>query len=60
MKLQLSSQDKKGLINFNDDTLEKFNQLDIQLKEKQEYPYKILDFIDYDNGEILIIKLNET
>ena len=46
-----------GLINMEDDIIEKFNDFDIKLKETQEYPYDTLDFIDYDKGIVYIIRL---
>jgi len=56
-ELKISETDKKGLINFDDIILNKFNDFDWELKELQEGYPTIVDFIDYDNGKIFIIKL---
>lgn len=55
--LALSKEDKEGLISFKDEIVEKFNSFDIQLKDKQKYPFKTLDFIDYNKGIVYIIHL---
>ncbi len=55
-KLELSDNDKKGLKNFDDDVVNKFNDFDIELKSKEAYPYKTIDMIDYDKGIVYIIK----
>jgi hypothetical protein len=54
--LNLSDEDSKGLREFNDATINKFNSFDILLKDKQEGYPKIVDFIDYDLGKVYIIK----
>jgi len=56
--LNLTSKDKNGLIEFDDDVIEKFNDFDIKLKSMSEYPFNKLDFIDYDNGVVYIIRLD--
>jgi hypothetical protein len=56
MMLTLTNADKQGLINFDDDTIEKFNDFDIKLKSMGKYPYNTLDLIDYDNGIVYIVK----
>lgn len=56
--LNLDADDKRGLIDFDDDIINKFNDFDIELKAKDEYPFKTLDVIDYDNGKVYIIKVN--
>jgi hypothetical protein len=58
MMLKLTDNDKQGLINFDDDTIEKFNDFDIKLKSMDKYPYNKLDLIDYDNGIVFIVKLD--
>jgi len=58
MMLKLTNNDKQGLINFDDDTIEKFNDFDIKLKSRDKYPYNKLDLIDYDNGIVFIVKLD--
>jgi len=57
LKLDLSEKDKLGLINMDEDVVEKFNDFDMELKKTGEYPYDTLDFIDYDNGIVYIIRL---
>jgi len=58
MTLKLTDNDKQGLINFDDDVIEKFNDFDIKLKSMDKYPFKKLDLIDYDNGVVFIVKLD--
>lgn len=58
MILKLSDNDKQGLINFDDDIIEKFNDFDIKLKSMDKYPFNKLDLIDYDNGIVFIVKLD--
>lgn len=53
-ELIISTDDKDGLINFNNDTIEKWNDFDIEFKNKYYPDY--IDYIDYDNGKIYIIK----
>jgi hypothetical protein len=57
MTLKLSPKDRKGLMTDDEITIEKFNDLDIKLKEEGDYPYDTLDFIDYDKGTVHIIRL---
>jgi hypothetical protein len=56
--LKLTETDKNGLINFDDDVIEKFNDFDIKLKSMDEYPFKKLDLIDYDNGVVYVVRLD--
>jgi len=56
--LNLTSKDKNGLIEFDGDAIEKFNDFDIRLKSMSEYPFNKLDLIDYDNGVVYIIRLD--
>jgi len=58
-ELDLVEEDKQGLINFDDDIVNDFNEFDIELKDKQEYPYPIIDMIDYENGIVYILKYKE-
>ena len=53
-KLIIDEEDKKGLINLDTETVEFFNELDISIKE--EYNLKVIDFINYDNGDVFLIK----
>ena len=57
LTLNLSDEDRNGLITMNEDVVEKFNSFDMKLKERGEYPYDTLDFIDYDNGIVYIIRM---
>ena len=58
-KLELSDEDKEGLITFDDDILNDFNELDIEIKDKQKYPFDMIDMIDYENGIVYILKYNK-
>jgi hypothetical protein len=53
--LDLPKNEQIQLADLNDDIIEKWNVFDIYLKSKGYYP-KYLDFIDYDNGIIYIVK----
>lgn len=57
MTLDLTEEDKKGLLNFDNEIVEKFNAFDIELKALGKYPFSTLDFIDYDKGIVYIIRL---
>jgi len=57
LTLNLTSEDKNGLMVFDENTIEKFNKLDLNLKSEQEYPFDTLDFIDYEKGIVYIIRL---
>jgi hypothetical protein len=52
-ELKLSVTDKKGLINLSPDQIEKFNNFDIELKNK--YKLKLIDLIDYSEGRVFIV-----
>lgn len=52
--IEIDNKDKNGLMSFDEDIIEKWNDFDIELKDKY-YP-NYIDFIDYDNGIIYIIK----
>ena len=56
LTLNLTSEDKSRLQRLDQNTIEKFNELDIRIKNQQEYPYFTLDFIDYDEGVVYIIR----
>lgn len=58
-ELKITKKDKEGLINFDEDIVDDFNEFDIEIKETQKYPYKIIDFIDYENGKVYILKYKE-
>jgi hypothetical protein len=55
-ELELIDEDKNGLINFDDDVVNDFNEFDIELKDSQKYPYNMIDMIDYNNGIVYILK----
>jgi hypothetical protein len=56
--LKISDTDKQGLINFDEEIVEKFADFDFELKKEQEPDYPtMVDFIDYDNGMVYIIRL---
>lgn len=57
-ELDISDSDRDGLITLRDETLEKFNDFDIKLKDGQSYPYYILDFVDYSDGIVYIVKFD--
>lgn len=52
-KLNLSDKDKIGLQSLDPDTIEKFNEFDIRLKDIFELTF--IDLIDYDKGEVIIV-----
>lgn len=56
--LKLTTNDRNGSINFDDDVIEKFNDFDIKLKSMSKYPFNRLDLIDYDSGVVYIIRLD--
>jgi hypothetical protein len=58
-ELDLSNKDKEGLISFDDDIINDFNSFDIEIKDGQEYPFNTIDFIDYNNGIVYIVKYNK-
>lgn len=58
--LNLDDADRQGLIDFDDDVIEKFNDFDIELKELSDYPFILIDFIDYDKGIVYIINFKES
>lgn len=57
LSLTISNNDKIGLVNMDDSVIEKFNDFDLKLKDRGEYPFDTLDFIDYDKGVVYIIRL---
>jgi len=58
-ELELIDEDKIGLVSFNDDVINDFNELDIEIKDKQKYPFNMIDMIDYENGKVYILKYKE-
>lgn len=52
--LKLKDEDQNNLKNMDTDAVEFFNELDIKIKEK--YNLKIIDFINYQTGQIVLLK----
>lgn len=59
LTLNLSPDDRAGLQRFHQHTVDKFNELDIRIKNQQKYPYYTLDFIDYEMGIVYIIRFKD-
>lgn len=57
--LNISKKDQDGLKAYKDSAVNKFNRFDIELKERQKGYPKIVDFIDYDNGVVYIVRVKE-
>ena len=57
-KLDLIEEDQQGLINNDEDTINDFNEFDIELKDKGKYPFNMIDMIDYEKGIVYILKYN--
>jgi len=55
MEIELSDKDRIGLINMDEDVLERYNDFDVYFKAEGYYP-EYIDLIDYDEGKIYIIK----
>jgi len=55
-ELELIDEDKNGLMSFDEDVINVFNELDIEIKDGQGYPYNMIDMIDYDKGIVYILK----
>lgn len=53
-ELSLNEEDKNGLINFEPNIVQKFNEFDISLKKYFSMEY--IDLIDYDHGKVYIVK----
>ena len=58
-ELDLIEEDKNGLINYYYNIIEDFNEFDIEIKNTQKYPFKMIDFIDYQTGSVFIVKYNK-
>ena len=54
MSLELTDDDSEGLMNDDDDVVDKFNVLSTKIKKLKQNTY---DLIDYDNGVVYIINL---
>jgi|AntRauTorckE6833_2_1112554.scaffolds.fasta_scaffold03465_3 hypothetical protein len=53
-EVEISNEDKQGLISMDSNTIDKWNDFDIELKDNHYPAY--LDFIDYDNGKVYVVK----
>lgn len=53
-ELKLEEDDKQGLLDFNTEVVEKFNQLELEVKS--QYNLKRQTLIDYQSGRVLIIQ----
>jgi hypothetical protein len=56
--LSLTKKDKQGLMNLRDETENKFNLLDIRIKDMQKGYPTLVDFIDYNKGAVYIVGLD--
>ena len=56
MVLTIPPEDVEALKSFSEEALEKYNRLDIELKEKYE---NHIDLIDYDNGVVKVVRARE-
>ena len=54
-ELKLKESDKNGLMGYVEETIEKFNRFDIQLKNI--YKMKLIDLIEYDAGRVYIVRV---
>ena len=52
--LKLSDEHRLGLIESESDTINFFNDLDFEIKEI--FGMKVIDFINYNTGEVVILK----
>lgn len=57
--LNIPEEDSKGLMDAEEEILEKYNDFDIELKSDQEYPFTTIDYIDYDDGIVYIFRYNQ-
>jgi len=58
-ELELIDEDKRGLMNFDNDVVNDFNEFDIEIKDGQKYPFNMIDMIDYKKGKVYILKYKE-
>jgi hypothetical protein len=56
IELDIPEPDEFGLATMDEETIEKYNEFDIELKDKL-YDKGYLDLIDYDEGKIYIVKI---
>lgn len=55
-KIKLKESHKIGLIQYNEDIVAYFNNFDIELRNMQQYPFKMLMYINYINGKVYMIR----
>lgn len=55
-RLTIKESHKIGLIQYDEDVVAYFNNFDIELRSMQKYPFKMLMYIDYNIGEVFLIK----
>lgn len=53
--LEINCDEEQGLMNFDKDTVEKFNKFDIALKDMYGVK-KYIDLVDYDAGVVRIVR----
>lgn len=56
-EIKISEEDKKGLMEFKEDAIDKYNNFDIILKET--YAMKIIDLIDYNKGKVILVRIKD-
>ena len=56
IELEISEEDEFGLATGDEKTIDKYNDFDIELKEKI-YDKGYLDLINYDEGKVFIVKI---
>ena len=56
IEIDIPEEDEFGLVTGDENTIEKYNDFDIELKEKL-YDKGYLDIIDYDEGKLFIVKI---
>ncbi len=56
-RLPISKPDSEKLMQFDEETVEKFNRFDIALKNKFKMRY--IDLIDYEAGKIILVRVAE-
>lgn len=56
IELDIPEIDEFGLVTADDKTIDKYNEFDIQLKDRY-YKKGYIDFIDYDNGKVYVVRI---
>lgn len=55
-KLKIKEEHKIGLEYYDEETVEYFNNFDTEIKDLQKYPFKMLMYINYNEGTVFFIK----